>query len=43
MDILQLMCTRYTTKHYDPTRRVSDEDMQTLLEVLRLSPSSTNI
>lgn len=43
MDILQLMRTRYTTKHYDPTRRVSDEDMQTLLEVLRLSPSSTNI
>lgn len=43
MDILELMRTRYTTKHYDPSRRVSDADMETLLEVLRLSPSSTNI
>lgn len=43
MDILELMRTRYTTKHYDPSRRVSDKDMDTLLEVLRLSPSSTNI
>ena len=43
MDILELMLTRYTTKHFDPTRRVSDKDMDTLLEVLRLSPSSTNI
>ena len=43
MDILELMRTRYTTKHYDPSRRVSDADMATLLEVLRLSPSSTNI
>ena len=38
MDILELMRTRYTTKHYDPNRRVSDQDMDTLLEVLRLSP-----
>lgn len=43
MDILDLMRTRYTTKHYDEKRRVSDKDMDTLLEVLRLSPSSTNI
>lgn len=43
MDILELMRTRYTTKHYDPSRRVNDQDMDTLLEVLRLSPSSTNI
>ena len=33
MDILELMRTRYTTKHYDPSRRVSDADMETLLEV----------
>ena len=24
MDILELMRTRYTTKHYDPNRRVSE-------------------
>lgn len=42
MDILNLMQTRYTTKHFDPSRQVSPENMQTLLEVLRLSPSSVN-
>ena len=41
-DILELMQTRYTTKHYDETRRVSDKDMEMLTEVLRLSPSSVN-
>lgn len=41
-DILELMQKRYTTKHYDETRRVSDETMEKLLEVLRLSPSSVN-
>lgn len=42
MDILELMKTRYTTKHYDPTRKVSDEDIAKLMEVLHLSPSSLN-
>lgn len=41
-DILELMQTRYTTKHYDETRHVSDKDMEVLTEVLRLSPSSVN-
>ena len=43
MNILDLMHQRYTAKHYDETKRVSDKDMETLLEVLRLSPSSVNI
>ena len=42
MDALQIARTRYTTKHYDESRRVSDETMEKLLEVLRLSPSSVN-
>lgn len=42
MDILQLMQSRYTTKVYDPTKKLSDEQIQTLKEVLRLSPSSIN-
>ena len=41
-DILELMQKRYTTKHYDESRRVSDETMEKLLEVLRLAPSSVN-
>ncbi|CVK16733.1 nitroreductase / dihydropteridine reductase [Apibacter mensalis] len=42
MDFLQLAKTRYTTKLYDPTKKVSEENIQKLKEILRLSPSSIN-
>lgn len=42
MDILSIMRSRYTTKHYDPSKPVSEEALQTMIEVLRLSPSSVN-
>ena len=42
MDILSIMRSRYTTKHYDPSKPVSEKALQTMLEVLRLSPSSVN-
>ncbi len=42
MDALSIARTRYTTKHYDPSRRISDEDFDKILEILRLSPSSVN-
>lgn len=42
MDILELMRTRFTSKVYDTSRRVSDDDIQALLEVCRLAPSSLN-
>lgn len=42
MTALQVAQTRYTTKHYDPNKRISDDDIAKLLEVLRLSPSSVN-
>lgn len=41
-DVLQIVRSRYTTKHYDPSKAVSEEDFNALLEVLRLSPSSVN-
>lgn len=41
-DVLNIMRSRYTTKHYDPKKTVSEEDFNALLEVLRLSPSSVN-
>ncbi|MEJ2405973.1 MAG: nitroreductase family protein [Candidatus Thiodiazotropha sp.] len=40
--ILQDMAWRYTTKRYDKTKKVSQEDMDVLLEALRLSASSIN-
>lgn len=38
MDFLKLVQTRYTTKHYS-SKRVSDEDIAKLKEILRLTPS----
>lgn len=34
--------TRKTSKHYDPTRRVSQENMDVIYEALRLTASSIN-
>lgn len=31
MDIVELVRTRYTTKHYDPARRISDRDIADLI------------
>lgn len=31
---------RYATKKYDPSKKISDQDLNTLLESVRLSPSS---
>lgn len=42
MDILAAARKRYTAKAYDPTRRVPEETMQQIYEVLRNSPSSVN-
>ena len=41
-NFLELAENRYTTKHYDDSRKVSDADIQALKEILRLSPSSIN-
>ena len=40
MDILSKLNTRYATKVFDPTKKVSDADMEKLLEAIRLSASS---
>lgn len=34
--------SRYTTKAYDPARRIDDADVQAIRDLLRFSPSSTN-
>ncbi len=40
--IIQDLNTRYTAKKYDETKKISAEDMQVILEALRLSASSIN-
>lgn len=39
-EIIALQHQRYATKKFDPTRRISDEDWEALVEVGRLAPSS---
>ena len=43
MDLLNISKTRYTTKAYDPAKKIPQEKIERLLEVLRLAPSSINI
>jgi nitroreductase len=40
MDIISKLNTRYATKVFDPTKKVSESDMKKLLEAIRLSASS---
>lgn len=40
MDLIQQLNWRYATKAYDASKKLSDEQMKTLKEVLQLSPSS---
>lgn len=42
MNIVEISEKRYTTKHYDPTKKIPAEVIEQLLTVLRNSPSSVN-
>lgn len=42
MDFLALAQSRYSTKKYNPEEKISDEKIEQLKEILRLSPSSIN-
>ena len=42
-DILNDLHWRYATKKFDPTKKINDQDLETLLEVMRMSPSSMGL
>lgn len=42
MDVAHLAQRRYTTKSFDPTRRIPEAEMAQLRTLLRLAPSSVN-
>lgn len=42
MSFLNIAQNRYTTKKYDPTKKIDDETIDKLKEIIRLSPSSVN-
>ena len=39
-DLLQVLKYRYATKAWNKDRKISDADMQTILEAARLAPTS---
>lgn len=41
-DFLKIAQNRYTTKMYDPSKKISEENIKKIKEILRLSPSSIN-
>ncbi len=43
MDILNALKTRYSTKEFDNTKKLTEEQISNVEELLQLSPSSTNI
>ena len=38
-EIINSLNWRYATKHFDTSKKISEEDFSELLEVLRLAPS----
>lgn len=42
IDIVKISKERYTTKYYDATKEVTEDELNQLIEVLRNSPSSVN-
>lgn len=43
MDFLKLMQTRYTTKYYNPDKKIPQDIFAKILECARLAPSAVNI
>lgn len=43
MNINETLNWRYTTKEYDPTKKISATDMVQVKDLLRMSPSSVNL
>lgn len=43
MALLDDLTWRYATKKYDPSKKVSDKDIRTILEAARLAPTSSGL
>lgn len=43
MEILNVLKKRYATKKFDPNRKLTEEQISQLEDILRLSPSSINV
>lgn len=43
MNLTEILNKRYSTKSFDPAKKISDEDVEQLKALLQMSPSSVNI
>ncbi|MBN2899093.1 MAG: oxygen-insensitive NAD(P)H nitroreductase [Clostridia bacterium] len=43
MELIQLLNARYATKSFDASKKISEENLKKIEQLLQLSPSSTNI
>ncbi|ONI37658.1 NAD(P)H nitroreductase [Candidatus Epulonipiscium fishelsonii] len=43
MEIIKVLKKRYSTKEFDPTKKLTEEQIEQIEDLLQLSPSSTNI
>lgn len=43
MDVIKVLSERYSSKDFDPNKKISEEDFAKVKEILRMSPSSTNL
>lgn len=43
MNLKEILNWRYTTKEFDPTKKISEADMVEVKNLLRMSPSSVNL
>lgn len=43
MNLIEILNKRYSTKEFDPTKKISNEDFEQIKALMQLSPSSTNI
>lgn len=43
MDLKSILNFRYSTKEFNPAKKIADEDMEQVKALLQMSPSSTNL
>lgn len=43
MDVIKVLSERYSSKDFDPNKKISEEDFAKVKEILRMSLSSTNL
>lgn len=43
MNLVEILNQRYSTKEFNPDKKITDDDFQQVKALLRMSPSSTNI